>query len=136
MLKKCLELDPRQHQALNYLGYMWAEQNRNLKEAEKALNTALILSPDNAGYQDSLGWIYYRQARYDQAKMILLKALVRSPDNSEILEHLGHTYYQLGETQEALNTWKKAISHSEKPDELQAYIHKVTGQLVEIKKER
>jgi tetratricopeptide (TPR) repeat protein len=136
MLKRCLEIDPRHHQALNYLGYMWAEQNRNLKEAEKYVKTALTLYPENPSYQDSLGWVYYRQGRYDQAKEILLDALKKSPKSPEIMEHLGHTLYQLGESQQALALWKKAVTLSDNPVELQAYIDKISGQVVEIKTQR
>jgi len=133
MLRKSIDLDPRHHQALNYLGYMFAEENRNLKEAEKLISTALALSPDNPGYQDSLGWVYHRQGRYEQAKTLFLKALAKVPDNPEILEHLGHAHYQLGETQEALLTWRQAMRHSENPDKLQAHIHQITGNRVEMK---
>jgi tetratricopeptide (TPR) repeat protein len=132
-LKKCLELNPHHHQALNYLGYLWADQNIHLPEAEKLIQAALKLSPDHPGYQDSLGWVNFRLGRHEAAKELFLQALTKSPDDPEILEHLGHTYYQLGATPEALECWKNALTHTEKPDELQAAIQKISGQMVEMK---
>jgi len=41
--------------ACNYLGYMWADHNMNLDEAETMINRALEMEPNNASYLDSLG---------------------------------------------------------------------------------
>ncbi|MFM8718500.1 MAG: tetratricopeptide repeat protein, partial [Chthoniobacterales bacterium] len=65
--RACLALDDKFPPALNYLGYMWAEKGQNLAEAEQFIRRALEQEPDNAAYLDSLGWVLYQQARYQEA---------------------------------------------------------------------
>ncbi|KKU44508.1 MAG: Pyridine nucleotide-disulfide oxidoreductase, partial [Microgenomates group bacterium GW2011_GWA2_46_7] len=55
------ELGPDNPEALNYLGYIYAEENRNLDEAEQLVKKALDIDPDNGAYLDSLGWVYYKK---------------------------------------------------------------------------
>jgi len=127
-LKKCLTLNPHYHQALNYLGFSWAEQNRQLSEAEAYVIKALALDPENSSYQDSLGWIYHKQGRQEQARAILLSALQKTPDSPELLEHLGHVYLKLGQTKEALTAWQRALPLSLNQEKLQALIKETSTQ--------
>src|SRR5262249_10524214 len=49
-MKKAIELNPRNAQALNYLGYTYAEQGTNLEEAEKLIKRALDIEPEDGFY--------------------------------------------------------------------------------------
>jgi len=63
-----VDADPqRQARALNYLGYMWLEQNRNLKEAGELIIRANDLLPDEGAFVDSLGWYYFLVKDYPKA---------------------------------------------------------------------
>ena len=96
---------------MNYLGYMWADINQNIDEAAKLIIKANKLDPDNAAYIDSLGWLYFRQGKYDMALTELLKAseLTKDEPDSTIFEHIGDTYHKLGAKQKAEEAWNKAL---------------------------
>ncbi len=72
--KKVLASDPQHASALNYLGYMLADQNMELDEALGYIKRAVDLDPANGAYLDSLGWAYFRLGKYDLAEENLLKA--------------------------------------------------------------
>ena len=75
LFKRAIELDPADAaQAYNYLGFMWADQNIHLDEAEDYIKRALAAEPENGAYLDSLGWLHYRQGKYEQALAELLSA--------------------------------------------------------------
>jgi len=97
---KVLELNPDHARALNYLGYSYAERNINLSEAENMLNKALSLEPGNGAYIDSLGWIYFKQGKYEEAAKLLLSAANIAGD-PVMYAHLGDAYMKLGRFGEA-----------------------------------
>ncbi|NJK91892.1 MAG: tetratricopeptide repeat protein [Blastochloris sp.] len=136
MLRRSIQLNPKHHQALNSLAYLWANENRNLAEAEKLLTRALELSPNNPGYQDTLAWIYHQKGRYQEAHALLLLALEKLPLNPEILEHLGQVQLRLGRQEDALKSWTLALPNSSRPKELQALIDDVSkGRLATLQTE-
>src|SRR4029434_3353817 len=62
VLRKSISLDPANSaEASNYLGYMWADHNMHLDEAETMIRRALQSEPNNASYLDSLGWVEFRK---------------------------------------------------------------------------
>ena len=108
----CVELDQGHAQALNYLGYMWAERGVNLAEAEEYIRRAVDLEPDNAAYLDSLGWVLYQQGRYHEALVPLERAaqLAAAQPDTAIEEHLGDVLQKLGRRNEAVKAWERAAS--------------------------
>ncbi len=112
LLKRSIELDPANAaQSYNYLGYMWADRGENLVEAGEMIRKALGLEPENAAFLDSLGWLHFKQANYDEAIQELLRAAARiKPADAVVLDHVGDTYQALGKTAEALSYWKKAVA--------------------------
>jgi tetratricopeptide (TPR) repeat protein len=109
--RSCLALDSDYAPALNYLGYMWADQGQNLAEAEDFVRRALAREPDNTAYLDSLGWVLYRQGRYHEALVPLESAAKLSPSpDPTIHEHLGDTLSKLGRDQDAMRAWARAAA--------------------------
>lgn len=103
-LKKILEQDPKQAEALNYLGYTWADKGVHLPEAEALLRRAIQLEPGNPYFQDSLGWVCHKQARPKEALQWLRKAVHSlkekdGPGAAVILEHLKIVEGKLAEPQ-------------------------------------
>lgn len=86
---QCLEAHPKSHVAMNYLAYMWAQNNVNLNAALGYVNKALELSPGNGAYIDTLGWIYYRQGKFDEALTELHRAHDILGNDPEIIDHIG-----------------------------------------------
>jgi Tfp pilus assembly protein PilF len=107
-LKKVLELKPDYHQALNYLGYLYVEENRNLGEAEKLIKKAVESDPKNGAYIDSLGWLYYKQGKAKEAVQELEKAVVLM-DDPVIFEHLGDAYFKIQDLAQARTNWEKSL---------------------------
>ena len=112
LFKKSIDLDPADAaEACNYLGYMWADQNSHLDEAESYIKRALAADPDNGAYLDSLGWLHYRQGKYEQALAELLSAATTlKGDDPTVFEHIGDTYSMLNQIPKALEYWEKALA--------------------------
>jgi len=112
LLRKSIALDPENSaEACNYLGFMWADHNMNLDEAETMIRRALESEPNNASYLDSLGWVEFRRSQFDRALDDLLRA-AKSAEREDpvVFEHIGDTYLKLNRTREALEAWQKALA--------------------------
>ncbi|MGQ0741477.1 MAG: tetratricopeptide repeat protein [Alphaproteobacteria bacterium] len=108
-LKESLRLKPDQPQVLNYLGYSWVDQGRNLNEAVGMLEKARSLRPLDGYIVDSVGWAYYRLGRYKDAAAALEEAVLLSPSDPTINDHLGDAYWRIGRKNEARFQWNHAI---------------------------
>lgn len=126
MFKKCLQLNPDHARAHNYLGYTWAEQEINLDEAEAHIRRALEIEPDNYSYIDSLGWVLFKQKKYEEALEKLKKAAGKIED-SVVYEHLGDVYLKISSKDKALKKYKKALALDPDNSELEEKIREVSG---------
>lgn len=106
-LREVLKKDPADAQANNGLGYFYAETSRNLDEAAELVKKALQVEPENGAYLDSLGWVYYKQGKYEEALKLLEDAFNREKDGV-IAEHVGDVLYRLNRKEEAAKYWKQA----------------------------
>ncbi|HEX3432315.1 MAG TPA: tetratricopeptide repeat protein [Rhizomicrobium sp.] len=109
-LKHALQLSPDQPQVLNYLGYSWVDQGRNLPQALAMLEKARSLSPFDGYIVDSVGWAYYRLGRYDDAVKTLEAAIQLVPGDATVNEHLGDAYWKVGRKLEARFQWSHALA--------------------------
>lgn len=112
LLRKSIVLDSANAaEAYNYIGFMWAEHNLHLDEAEDMIGRALQLDPNNGAYLDSLGWLYYRKGKYEEALNELLRAVQNlKSDDAIVFDHIGDTYSKLNRIAQALEFWQKAIT--------------------------
>jgi tetratricopeptide (TPR) repeat protein len=108
-LLQAIEIEPEHAQALNHLGYTWADADRRLEEALELLLRAVALNPDSGAYQDSLGWVYYRLGRLGEARTYLLKAAESEAGDPTIHEHLGDLENQAGHFEMAESYWRRAL---------------------------
>ncbi len=106
-LKAIIKNDPNHKNALNALGYSWADRNIKLKEAFALISRAHKLSPDDAFILDSLGWVNFRLDKLDLAADQLQRAFDMKPE-AEIGAHLGEVLWSLNKRAEAEVIWKKA----------------------------
>ena len=107
---KALELEPEQPLALNYLGYSWVEQRRNLDEALKMIERAVEQRPRDGYIRDSLGWVLYRMDRFEEAVPHLEKSVELTPVDPVINDHLGDALWKVGRKREAEFQWRRALS--------------------------
>ncbi|MBW2165448.1 MAG: tetratricopeptide repeat protein [Deltaproteobacteria bacterium] len=113
-MKTVISLEPHNANALNYVGYIYAELGINLDEAERLIKEALKHMPDDGYITDSLGWIYYKKGRYKDALKLLKKAIDLAPDDPTILEHLGDVYLKMTNKKKALMFYERSLLKREK----------------------
>jgi tetratricopeptide (TPR) repeat protein len=119
-MEKVIALDPKDATALNYLGYTLAEMGIRLEEAEELIKRALELKPEDGYITDSLGWVYFKMGRHNDALEWIQKALERLPEDPQITEHLGDTYMALGRWREAQEAYERALQLGhENPNKLE-----------------
>ena len=116
-LKRALALAPDQALVLNYLGYSWIDQGRNMKEGMKLIEKAVQLKPDDGYIVDSLGWAHYKQGNYRDAVRYLERAVEIRPEDPTLNDHLGDAFWQVGRTQEARFQWSQALTLSPEPED-------------------
>jgi tetratricopeptide (TPR) repeat protein len=122
-----IQANPKNAEALNYLGYMLADRGVKLDQALDYIKRALELDPNNGAYLDSLGWVYFKLNDLELAQKFLAKALSRIKNDPTIYDHLGDLYFKMGEHSKAEEAWKKAISHSSEDEEIAKIKEKIKG---------
>jgi len=109
-MRQVLKIDPKNADALNYIGYTYAEQGIRLDEAMELIKKALSIKPNSGYIVDSMGWIYYQKKLYKKAIIYLEKAVRLTPNDPTIMEHLGDAYEKQGFYKKALDAYQKALS--------------------------
>jgi Flp pilus assembly protein TadD len=112
-----LQLAPNEPTLLNYLGYSWVDQNRNIPEALAMLEKAHTLKPTDGYIADSVGWAYYKLGRYADAAKALETAVELVPGDPTINDHLGDAYWRVGRKMEAQFQWNHALAFGPADDE-------------------
>lgn len=109
--EKCLALAPDDAEALNYLGFMWAEKGEKLERARQMIERAVKLEPDNAAFLDSMGWVLFQQGQPREGLEFLLKAVAKSEEpDPTLFDHLGDAYAALKEMDKAHEAWAKSLT--------------------------
>lgn len=107
----------------NDLGYLYAEQGKNLEKAEAMIRKAVQEEPDKAAYLDSLGWVLFKRGKFKEALEPLQKAVElqkaeeqkgAAPPDATIREHLGDVLLQLQDAEKARQIWIEAESIASK----------------------
>lgn len=112
---RALELEPDQPFVLNYLGYSWVEQGRNLGRARKMIEKAVERRRDDGYIVDSLGWVLYRLGEWKDAARHLERAVQLRPHDAVINDHLGDALWRVDRRNEARFQWRRALTLE--PDE-------------------
>ncbi|MEZ6232572.1 MAG: hypothetical protein R3B68_00120 [Phycisphaerales bacterium] len=124
-LSLALDLFPEHEGAANDLGYQWADRGIRLDEAERLLEMAIRVQPDEANVLDSLGWLRYKQGRLadlvdasgapvpgGQGAVSLLEraaSLLDESDGPVTLDQFGDALWRAGRTDDALARWRDAL---------------------------
>jgi tetratricopeptide (TPR) repeat protein len=129
-MKAVIDSDPNHAEALNYLGYTYAEQGVKLDEAESLIKRALVQKPNDGYITDSLGWVYYKKGLYIKAIELLEEAARLADDDPTILEHLGDAYLKVDNPQKGLECYRRALKKKgEEQETLEQKIQSVEKQL-------
>jgi tetratricopeptide (TPR) repeat protein len=107
--RKVLASNPDNVAALNYLGYMLADRNVRLDEANELISKAVAREPNNGAYLDSLGWVLFRMNKLPDAEEKLKRALQYMSRDPTVHDHLGDVYFHEGKIREAMAQWQASL---------------------------
>ena len=106
--QKILEHDQNNGIALANLATIELQAGK-LADAEKHITAALVQSPDDAYNLSTLGYLKFRQDKYDEALNALSRAAQIDPNNPEIQNYLGVTLSHKGQRKEAETALRRAL---------------------------
>ncbi len=124
-MEEVLKREPKHARALNYVGYTWVEEGRNLEEAKAYIEQAVALLPKDGFVRDSLGWVYYRLGDFPAAVRELELAVALSPDDPTIYEHLGDAYLKNNDSPGARKAYGKSLELHEEEEKKEAVRRKL-----------
>ena len=110
ILERYLEENPDDPGVNNDLGYLYADQGKNLEKARSMIQKAIKAEPENAAYMDSMGWVLFKLGELEEAITFLKKAstLERGQD-ATIWDHMGDCELKLKKPDDAKKSWTKAL---------------------------
>ena len=117
-LQMALKLSPEQPTVLNYLGYSWVDQGKNLKQGLAYIEKAVRLKPDDGYIIDSLGWAHFRLGNFKDAVRWLERAVEKKADDPVLNDHLGDAFWRVGRQTEARFQWEQALSLKPEPEDV------------------
>ena len=123
-LKYAFKLKPDYHEALNFLGYSYLEQDKEINRAGELIRKALSGDPENGAYIDSLGWYFFKKGKFKEAVENLEKAASCLSD-PVIYEHLGDVYLKLGELDNAKLNWGKSLKLDASQEKVKEKLQKI-----------
>lgn len=123
-LKRLLQLKPDHAHAYNALGYSLLERNGDLNEAQRLIDKAVALAPDDPFILDSKGWVLFRRGDMAGALDALQRAFAIRAD-PEIAAHLGEVLWAMGRKAEAKSAWRKGAEASPSNDVLSATVKRL-----------
>jgi tetratricopeptide (TPR) repeat protein len=127
LFRKAIALDPKNHNAYNYLGYMWADKGLHLDESLGLIQKALQISPDNGAYLDSLGWVLFKLGRPAEALPHLRRAAELTKDDATVLDHLAEVLFAVGQRDEAIHTLERAQKAEPDNKDIVEKLHRYTA---------
>jgi len=133
-LQKALSLYPDQPLILNYLGYSWIDQGRNMKEGMTYIEKAVSLKPDDGYIVDSLGWAHYKQGNFKESVRYLERAVELRPDDAVLNDHLGDALWRVGREREARYQWDQSLSLKPEPEDAEKLKKKLEQGLDAVEK--
>ena len=122
-LRQALALTPNDPGINNDLGYSLADGGIDLDQAERMLRLAVSevlwngVGEDDrqAAFMDSLGWLYYKRGRFnDAAQWLELGTKMEGGQDPTIHDHLADAQWRVGRFEAAKKNWEVALKLQEK----------------------
>jgi len=104
-----LKVDPNSYQSMSNLALLDADHGGSLSDALEFAQRAKAEEPDDAGVNDTLGWVYYKQGLYRTAVQILEPVVARNPQVAKFQFHLGMAYLAAGQPTQAHTSLQTAL---------------------------
>ncbi len=109
LYEAALKIDPKYHLVLNNYSYSLAERGLNLERALAMALEAIAAEPENASYLDTVGWIYFKMGKFEEAERYIAKAIAAGGASATVYEHMGDICFKLGQKDMAGQYWKQAL---------------------------
>jgi Tfp pilus assembly protein PilF len=109
LMELALELDSSNPDAANGVAWLLAERGQDLDRALVLARRAVRLKPEAGYIVDTLGWVYYRMNRLEEAAEWLQKSLARSTRDPTVHDHMGDVYYSMSRLKEAVQHWERSL---------------------------
>jgi len=126
LMEKIISLYPDYDPALNFVGYVLAEEGKDLNRAKLLIETALKMSPNNGYYLDSLAWVYFKLKELDKAWEYIQKAVSFTADDPTIWQHYGDIARSLNLKKEAIRGYKQSLKLNPHNLELKKLLQKLS----------
>jgi tetratricopeptide (TPR) repeat protein len=110
-LKKIIATYPDDVDALNALGYKLLDDASRYHEAEKYLQHAIKLRPNEPAIMDSYGWLQFKIGKYPQA-LNYLQSAYEKQNSGEIAAHLCEVLWTMGRREDARLVFDNALKMS------------------------
>ena len=132
VMQEVIKRQPAHGEALNYVGYAWADESINLDKALEYIQRAVKLKPNNSYILDSLGWVYYRLSRLEEAREALERAVELSEEDPDpaVFDHLGDVYLELNRKDDAIEVYRKGLNSFE--DDEKSELKKVLQEKLQL----
>ncbi len=124
LMRRVIELRPDNANAYNALGYTFADQNRNLPEAQDLLERAMELEPDNPFILDSVGWYLFRVGDLQAALEYLQRSYEKLPE-ADVAAHLGEVLWAKGRRDDAMLVFRAGLAKDAQNRTLQETIKRL-----------
>jgi tetratricopeptide (TPR) repeat protein len=122
-LKRILDRDGDNAEALNAYGYTLAESRQQYAEALPFIEKSNRLKPNSAATLDSLGWVELKLGAREKALALLRQAWTLQKD-PEIAAHLGEALWLSGDQTGARRIWQAGLAIDADNQPLQAMLRK------------
>jgi len=106
--EEALIIDPLSTLNMNNYAYRLALAKLDLEHAEVLISKANLISPNQAHFIDTYGWVLFQKGEYVKAKEFFDRAFDLNSGDKIILEHLGDVYSKIGSKEKAVEFWIKA----------------------------
>jgi len=123
---KALELEPTNVVTMNNLANVLASRQNKFEDALFWAQKALGLAPASPVIEDTIGWIYYRQGKYDAALPYLQKSL-KAADRPVAHYHLAAALARSGDPNGGRKEFDIALRQDPKSEERAAVAPLFTG---------
>ena len=126
VMEGVLRTHPDDANALNFVGYTLAEEDRELERALVLVQKAALLEPESGFILDSVAWVHYKMKAYDKAWENINYAVDIVDEDPTIWEHYGDIARALGKKKEARKGYNYSLKYRTKsPEEVRKKLKKL-----------
>jgi len=127
LYRSILKKNPEDMIVLNNYAYFLAEQNQDLKEAERMIRIVMNKEGGNGTYVDTYAWVLYKRGKYKEAEKVLVDLMnTNKSEDSEWFEHYGYIMKALKKCEVAVKYWQKALDLNNEKEYLKKEIENCT----------